>query len=96
MLIDSGADRSVIDVTTARHLGLVLPPDPDGFITTSGGTKVPRWSASMLIRVLEGWHMIPVSVRALEGTPLLGRAGVFDRTAFAVLDSSGLVLAAGD
>jgi hypothetical protein len=92
MLVDSGADRTMLLREFVEPLGVVLPDKPDWTYTTADGRHAPGWNAQLLINVVGPWLLVPVTVRE-EGLSLLGREGVFEQIRFAFLHHAGVLLA---
>jgi hypothetical protein len=82
MLLDSGADSSLISLATSKSLGLELG-EPHGGRGASGRFPVRRARMTVEIRYGVGWMdpiTVPVDVpiRGAPPFPALGREGVFD------------------
>jgi hypothetical protein len=78
VLVDSGADVTMLDETLAPTLGIDLQsvtPEPVGGI---GGTVMSR-SHPVQMHLCGVWVRVPVLFTPNQRPQLLGREGVFDR-----------------
>jgi len=82
MLLDSGADCSLVDRPIAEQLGLQLGKTARG---RGPSGRFPVWHSQMLVEVRCGSQWLPplevpvdVPLRVAPPFPILGRAGVFE------------------
>ena len=92
MLVDSGADYSMIDDSYARHLGIDLsqcPVQPVRGITGEGETRLARLN----IYVCGSWLEVPVLFAPDRWPQLLGRRGIFDNLFVAFVHGARMLFA---
>jgi hypothetical protein len=77
MLVDSGADISMIDEAYAAVLGIVLDELPPATVGGIGG-EVPARQGVLMMDLCGRWIPVPVFFCEYQRTGLLGRAGAFD------------------
>ena len=95
VLVDSGADTSLLDGTLAQALGINLAQCPQVTSTGVAGTAVFR-EGLVLMNLCGRWVPIPASFSngPLGHEQLLGRAGAFDALNLCFGHSQSQLLAA--
>ena len=78
VLVDSGADITMLDEALASALGIDLAPIPAEMVGGVGGRTTAR-RHDVMIDMCGRWISAPVLFSAGQRPQLLGRAGVFDR-----------------
>lgn len=79
VMVDSGADYTILDERWAPRLGLDLASLPDAEMTGIGGVKVPgRVRYNVLIGLCGIWVPSTVIFQTKPQPQLLGRDGVFE------------------
>jgi hypothetical protein len=78
MLVDSGADITMMDSGYAGVIGIDLTRCPVGHIQGVVGPRVPVYHATVMMRLCGRWFDVPVTFRQGVTTQLLGRLAVFD------------------
>ena len=92
VVVDSGADYSMIHDSYARHLGIELsqcPVRPVRGITGKGEAR----EASINIYLCGSWFEIPVLFAPDRWPQLLGRRGVFDNLFMAFVHGARMLFA---
>lgn len=78
VLVDSGADMTMLDASVAGKLGIDLSRCPTKNFYGIGDKPVAAYISEVLVYLCEKWFRIPVSFVTQNQTPLLGRNGTFD------------------
>jgi hypothetical protein len=92
MLMDSGADYSMIDDSYARHLGIDLNQCPVRPVRGITGVSEARLSR-LNIYVCGSWLEVPVLFAPDRWPQLLGRRGVFDNLFVAFVHGARMLFA---
>lgn len=93
VLIDSGADMTMLNLDFAGPLGLDLSAAPEEPVTGIGGDTYAR-RATVLAHLCGRWVPIPVLFEPGRDVDLLGRAGAFEAMRLAFFHHHHIVLAA--
>lgn len=96
LLVDSGADRTVLDSGLAGILGIDLSAVAPRQMGVAGGGVVQSWlSPNPILMLLCGkWVRVPVEFCHGQQPGLLGREGAFDALRLAFIHSVSLLVAA--
>lgn len=78
-LLDSGADKTVLDLTFATDLGIDWKKCVKESQNVVGGGSKDAYLSEILIRMCGRWFRIPVAFMQDQKPPILGREGVFDQ-----------------
>lgn len=93
VMVDSGADITVLDQRLAPVLGLDLGACPETELTTVGGHKLPgRWRY-LKIGICGLWIDAPVVFQSRPAPQVLGRHSIFERLAITFLQRDLRLLA---
>jgi hypothetical protein len=94
VLVDSGADLTMLNADIAAQLGLdinTMTPDTMGGI--GGSTTVYKPAAPLLANLCGRWVSVPVCFEPNRNLNLLGRPGAFESMSIVFLQSTALMLA---
>jgi hypothetical protein len=96
VLVDSGADMTMLDGALARPLGIDLSRCPQGSVGGVGHGGVPVAAAPVKMALCDTWLDIPVNftLRSIGHTQLLGRAGAFESILFTFVHQHRTIVAA--
>lgn len=98
VLVDSGADTTMLDGGLAKTLGIDLADAryPRGQIGGVGQGGVSVVQVSVLMRICDKWHAVPVNftLNPIGHPQLLGRDGAFDGLVIAFIHGQTAMLAA--
>lgn len=95
VLVDSGADVTMLDGGLAPTLGINLATCPQRVIGGVGSGGVPVAAATVKMRLCGHWFDIPVNftLQPIQHPQLLGRSGAFERIFWAFMHDRAVVLA---
>jgi hypothetical protein len=95
VLVDSGADRTMLDGGLAPTLGIDLRSCPRDVIGGVGAGGVPVAEATVKMELCGAWTDVPVSftLGPIGHPQLLGREGAFDAIAVSFLHRHRMLLA---
>jgi hypothetical protein len=93
VLVDSGADITMLDIGLLPALGINSATLTPTTVTGVGG-NVTAYRGPLLIRLCGQWKSIPVLFAVNQSTNLLGREGAFDAMQLAFVHSNAILLAA--
>jgi len=95
VLVDSGADVTMLDGGLAPTLGVNLATCPQGVIGGVGSGGVPVAEATVKMRLCGHWFDIPVNftLQPIGHPQLLGRSGASERIFWAFMHDRAVVLA---
>lgn len=95
VLVDSGADVTMLDGGLASTLGIDLRACPQGTIGGVGVGGVPVASSVVKMRLCNRWVDVPVdfTLNPIQTPQLLGRSGAFDGITWAFVHNYTVVLA---
>jgi len=92
VLVDSGADTTMLNAGIALNLGLDLAAMPtEPVYGVGGGTQAMRHR--ILARLCSKWVVLPVLFEVGRNINLLGRDGAFDELRLGFLHSQSIVVA---
>lgn len=93
VMVDSGADMTVLDEKLASVMGFDLAACPEMPLHAFDGREVPvRWRY-LLIGLCGMWINAPVAFQAAPQPQVLGRASIFDHLALTFLQRDSRLLA---
>ena len=78
VLVDSGADYTMLDAAQAGPLGIDLAQCPVGYVSGIEGRAVPVRLARVLMYLCGRWVDVGVCFKSSQRPQLLGRQDVFD------------------
>jgi hypothetical protein len=95
VLVDSGADVTMLDGRLAPTLGIDLSRCPHTHVGGVGAGGVPVAVATLKMGLCDHWYEVPVNftLNAIGHTQLLGRAGAFDQVIFTFVHRHRVVMA---
>jgi hypothetical protein len=95
VLVDSGADVSMLDGALARSLGIDLAQCAQGTVGGVGAGGVAVASADVKMNLCDRWLTIPVhfTVHPITHPQLLGREGAFESVMFTFAHSHRTIAA---
>jgi hypothetical protein len=95
VLVDSGADVTMLDGGLAPTLGINLAACPHGFVGGVGAGGVPVAEASVKFHLCDIWLDVPVhfTLNPIGHPQLLGRAGAFDAVVWSFFHRHFMLLA---
>lgn len=91
VLVDSGADVTMLEASLAGTLGIDLRGCPMEWVQGVGGVK-PVWKAIVMMHLCDAWVHVPVAFALQQQPQLLGRDGAFDSLWVAFGHRHGLLL----
>jgi hypothetical protein len=96
VLVDSGADVTMLDGGLAPTLGIDLTQCPHDSVGGVGAGGVPVAAATVRMLLCSTWVRVPVNftLRPIGHPQLLGRSGAFDEVAWAFLHRHAILAAA--
>jgi hypothetical protein len=95
VLVDSGADVTMLDGGLATALGVNLAACPQGSIGGVGSGGVPVAATTIKMQLCGTWLDIPVNftLQPITHPQLLGRSGAFERVFWGFMHDRAAVLA---